>query len=70
MFQALSCLGLSYKFNWPLNLIFTEMAISKYNAVFDYMLSLQRVTWHLERVWIALKFKSSVIKGHEYTQVL
>ncbi|XP_014278283.1 gamma-tubulin complex component 6 isoform X2 [Halyomorpha halys] len=67
--QVLSCLGLSYKFTWPLNLIFTDIAMSKYNDVFEYMLSIQRVSWHLDQVWLLLKFRSSQMKGTEYTQI-
>lgn len=43
--KVLDCLSLSYKVDWPLNIILPADTIKKYDEVFKYLLQLHRVSW-------------------------
>lgn len=46
--NVLSDLHLSYKVEWPLNLLLSAEAIEHYNKVFQHLLKLRRITWQLD----------------------
>lgn len=46
--KVLSELHLSYKVDWPLNLLLSVEAIEHYNKVFQHLLALRRITWILD----------------------
>lgn len=47
--NVLAELHLSYKMDWPLNLVISEDAVKQYDIVFQYLLKLRRITWLLEQ---------------------
>lgn len=47
--NVLSELHLSYKVDWPLNLLLSPEAIEHYGRVFQHLLKLRRITWSLEQ---------------------
>uniref|UniRef100_S4R8P1 Gamma-tubulin complex component 6 n=1 Tax=Petromyzon marinus TaxID=7757 RepID=S4R8P1_PETMA len=53
--DALNCLQLGYKVDWPLNIVITDSCLTKYNKVFSVMLQLERMVWTLKDVWFHLK---------------
>ncbi|XP_021563248.1 LOW QUALITY PROTEIN: gamma-tubulin complex component 6 [Carlito syrichta] len=53
--DALSCLELRYKVDWPLNVVITDSCLSKYNGIFSFLLQLKLVTWTLKDVCFHLK---------------
>ncbi|ESP05683.1 hypothetical protein LOTGIDRAFT_208649 [Lottia gigantea] len=59
--DTLDCLELRYNVEWPINVVLTESCISKYGAVFSFMLQLKRIVWVLKDVWYRLK-RDSLIK--------
>ncbi|XP_063170601.1 gamma-tubulin complex component 4 isoform X3 [Candoia aspera] len=46
-----AALGLSYKVQWPLHILFTPAILEKYNVVFKYLLSVRRVQAELQHCW-------------------
>ncbi|XP_062266212.1 gamma-tubulin complex component 4 [Platichthys flesus] len=44
-------LGLIYKVQWPLHILFTPAVLEKYNVVFRYLLSVRRVQLQLQHCW-------------------
>nr|XP_014340371.1 PREDICTED: gamma-tubulin complex component 4 [Latimeria chalumnae] len=46
-----AALGLSYKVQWPLHILFTPAVLEKYNVVFKYLLSVRRVQAELQHCW-------------------
>lgn len=46
--KVLSDLYLSYKVDWPLNLLLSVEAIEHYNKVFQHLFTLRRITWLLD----------------------
>ncbi|KAG8440579.1 hypothetical protein GDO86_006360 [Hymenochirus boettgeri] len=46
-----AALGLSYKVQWPLHILFTPAVLEKYNVVFKYLLSVRRVQSELQHCW-------------------
>uniref|UniRef100_A0A1A8RFG9 Gamma-tubulin complex component n=1 Tax=Nothobranchius rachovii TaxID=451742 RepID=A0A1A8RFG9_9TELE len=44
-------LGLTYKVQWPLHILFTPAVLEKYNVVFRYLLSVRRVQSQLQHCW-------------------
>uniref|UniRef100_A0A8C5Q1H9 Gamma-tubulin complex component n=1 Tax=Leptobrachium leishanense TaxID=445787 RepID=A0A8C5Q1H9_9ANUR len=46
-----AALGLSYKVQWPLHILFTPAVLEKYNVVFKYLLSVRRVQCELQHCW-------------------
>uniref|UniRef100_A0A4X2JYV0 Gamma-tubulin complex component 6 n=1 Tax=Vombatus ursinus TaxID=29139 RepID=A0A4X2JYV0_VOMUR len=53
--DALSCLELRYKVDWPLNIVITESCLNKYNKVFSFLLQLKHMMWTLKDVCFHLK---------------
>uniref|UniRef100_UPI00398E9E39 gamma-tubulin complex component 6 n=1 Tax=Pristiophorus japonicus TaxID=55135 RepID=UPI00398E9E39 len=53
--DALNCLELRYKVNWPLNIVITESCMNKYNKIFSFLLQLKHMVWTLKDVWFHLK---------------
>ncbi|XP_068959046.1 gamma-tubulin complex component 6 isoform X2 [Petaurus breviceps papuanus] len=58
--DALSCLELRYKVDWPLNIVITESCLSKYNKIFSFLLQLKHMMWTLKDVCFHLKRTASV----------
>lgn len=50
--NLLKCFSLTYKVNWPLNILLPIDAIEKYNEIFHFLMKLQRITWILKRVFM------------------
>ncbi|XP_063305026.1 gamma-tubulin complex component 4 isoform X1 [Pelobates fuscus] len=46
-----AALGLSYKVQWPLHILFTPAVLEKYNVVFKYLVSVRRVQSELQHCW-------------------
>ncbi|KAJ8913230.1 hypothetical protein NQ315_016173 [Exocentrus adspersus] len=53
--DVLDCLSLTYKVNWPLNILLPLDAVGKYDEVFKYLLKLNRVSWVLKKIFLELK---------------
>ncbi|XP_069483954.1 gamma-tubulin complex component 6 [Ambystoma mexicanum] len=53
--DALSCLELRYKVDWPLNIVITESCMNKYNKLFAFLLQLKHMVWTLRDVYFHLK---------------
>ncbi|XP_038605873.1 gamma-tubulin complex component 4 [Tachyglossus aculeatus] len=58
-----AALGLSYKVQWPLHILFTPAVLEKYNVVFRYLLSVRRVQAELQRCW-ALQMQRKHLKSN------
>lgn len=48
--DVLECLSLSYRINWPLNILLPCDTIEKYDIVFKYLLKLHYMSWILQKV--------------------
>lgn len=48
-------LTMSYKLDWPLNLILNPETMEQYKAIFNYLLKLKRISWILEECFQMLK---------------
>ncbi|XP_066489443.1 gamma-tubulin complex component 6 [Tiliqua scincoides] len=59
--NALNCLELRYKVDWPLNIVITENCINKYNKIFSFLLQLKHMVWTLKDVWFHLK-RTALVK--------
>ncbi|KAH0620165.1 hypothetical protein JD844_014798 [Phrynosoma platyrhinos] len=57
-----AALGLSYKVQWPLHILFTPAVLEKYNVVFKYLLSVRRVQAELQYCW-ALQMRSKRLES-------
>ncbi|OCT89071.1 tubulin gamma complex associated protein 6 L homeolog isoform X2 [Xenopus laevis] len=53
--DALSCLELKYKVDWPLNIVITDTCMNKYSRIFSFLLQLKHMVWTLRDVWFHLK---------------
>lgn len=53
--MVLSMLTMSYKIEWPLNLILNPETMEQYQAIFNYLLKLKRISWVLEECFQILK---------------
>ncbi|KAJ8374067.1 hypothetical protein SKAU_G00046470 [Synaphobranchus kaupii] len=60
--DALNCLELRYKVDWPLNIIITDTCMNKYNRLFSFLLQLKHMVWTLRDVWFHLK-RAALVKG-------
>ncbi|XP_061594576.1 gamma-tubulin complex component 4 [Cololabis saira] len=56
-----AALGLTYKVQWPLHILFTPAVLEKYNVVFRYLLSVRRVQSQLQHCW-ALQMQRKHLK--------
>ncbi|XP_053108080.1 gamma-tubulin complex component 6 isoform X2 [Hemicordylus capensis] len=59
--DALNCLELWYKVDWPLNIVITENCMNKYNKIFSFLLQLKHMVWTLKDVWFHLK-RTALVK--------
>ncbi|KAJ8412992.1 hypothetical protein AAFF_G00105740 [Aldrovandia affinis] len=59
-----AALGLAYKVQWPLHILFTPAVLEKYNVVFRYLLSVRRVQSELQRCW-ALQMQRKHLKSNQ-----
>ncbi|XP_054845343.1 gamma-tubulin complex component 6 [Eublepharis macularius] len=59
--DALNCLELRYKVDWPLNIVITENCMNKYNKIFSFLLQLKHMVWTLKDVWFHLK-RTALVK--------
>lgn len=50
--DVLDCLSLTYKVNWPLNILLPTDTVAKYDEVFKYLLKLNRVSWALKKIFL------------------
>ncbi|XP_054627810.1 gamma-tubulin complex component 4 [Dunckerocampus dactyliophorus] len=57
-----AALGLIYKVQWPLHILFTPAVLEKYNVVFRYLLSVRRVQSQLQHCW-ALQMQRKHLKS-------
>ncbi|XP_077976999.1 gamma-tubulin complex component 6-like [Glandiceps talaboti] len=53
--DALDCLELRYKVDWPVNIVITESSMMKYNKIFTFILQIKRASWVLRDVYFHLK---------------
>ncbi|XP_073508207.1 gamma-tubulin complex component 6 isoform X2 [Phyllobates terribilis] len=66
--DALSCLELRYKVDWPLNIVITDNCINKYNKIFSFLLQLKHMVWTLRDVWFHLKRTALVNQASNSSQ--
>ncbi|XP_070785515.1 gamma-tubulin complex component 4 [Enoplosus armatus] len=59
-----AALGLTYKVQWPLHILFTPAVLEKYNVVFRYLLSVRRVQSQLQHCW-ALQMQRKHLKSSQ-----
>lgn len=59
-----AALGLAYKVQWPLHILFTPAVLEKYNVVFRYLLSVRRVQSELQHCW-ALQMQRKHLKSNK-----
>uniref|UniRef100_A0A3B4A9G3 Gamma-tubulin complex component n=1 Tax=Periophthalmus magnuspinnatus TaxID=409849 RepID=A0A3B4A9G3_9GOBI len=59
-----AALGLSYRVQWPLHILFTPAVLEKYNVVFRYLLSVRRVQSQLQHLW-ALQMQRKHLKSSQ-----
>ncbi|XP_050328524.1 gamma-tubulin complex component 6 [Bactrocera neohumeralis] len=52
---VLNVLSLSYRIEWPLNLILNPETLEQYGNIFKYLLKVRRISWVLERAYQILK---------------
>lgn len=52
---VLHVLSLSYRIEWPLNLILNPETLEQYGNIFKYLLKVRRISWVLERAYQILK---------------
>lgn len=53
--SVLNMITMSYKLDWPLNLILNPETMEQYKAIFNYLLKLKRISWVLEECYQILK---------------
>ncbi|KAK1160807.1 gamma-tubulin complex component 4 [Acipenser oxyrinchus oxyrinchus] len=58
-----AALGLAYKVQWPLHILFTPAVLEKYNVMFRYLLSVRRVQSELQHCW-ALQMQRKHLKSN------
>lgn len=50
--DVLDCLSLTYKIEWPLNILLPVNTIGKYDEVFKFLLKLSRMSWVLKKIFL------------------
>lgn len=58
--DALSFLELSYKVDWPSNIVITSSSIDKYNKIFQLLLQIKRASWALKTAFHHLRQSQSL----------
>ncbi|XP_050309188.1 gamma-tubulin complex component 6 isoform X2 [Anthonomus grandis grandis] len=53
--DVLSCISLTYKVQWPLNVLLPSDAFAKYDQVFKFLLTINRISWVLKKIFLELK---------------
>ena len=66
--NSLDCLELTYKVDWPLNIVITDKCLAKYGHVFTLMLQLKRTVWTLKDIWHQLKRDAMMSKASSGVQ--
>ncbi|XP_055374674.1 uncharacterized protein LOC129607613 isoform X2 [Condylostylus longicornis] len=59
--SVLSNLCLSYKIDWPLNLILSPETLDKYGDIFKYLFKVRRISWVLEQSYRIMKESAKLI---------
>lgn len=59
--NVLDCLSLTYKVEWPLNILLPTSTIEKYDEVFKYLLKLNRMAWVLKKIFLV-----SIFQNHSF----
>ncbi|KAM7350764.1 gamma-tubulin complex component 6 [Cochliomyia hominivorax] len=72
--DVLNTLSLSYRINWPLNLILNPETLEQYANIFKYLIRVRRISWILERAYQILKeavkqYGSQILKSPQYRHV-
>ncbi|KAH8402528.1 hypothetical protein KR222_002404, partial [Zaprionus bogoriensis] len=57
-FGMLQNLHLKYIYKWPLNLLFSPLTIERYNHVFRFLLTIRKLQYDLQLVWIRHKWNA------------
>ena len=54
--EALDFLGFSFATDWPLEIIFDNLTIEKYNSIFSFLLRIRRCTYLIQKrdYWIKM----------------
>ncbi|XP_061385996.1 uncharacterized protein LOC133320902 [Musca vetustissima] len=72
--DVLNNLSLSYRINWPLNLILNPETLEQYANIFKYLVRVRRISWILERSYQILKENvkqhgKSILRSPQYRHV-
>ncbi|XP_037880260.1 uncharacterized protein LOC119631811 [Glossina fuscipes] len=72
--NVLNNLSLSYRVDWPLNLILNPETIEQYAKIFKYLIRVRRISWILERAYQILqqtvkKHGNCILKAPQYRHV-
>ncbi|XP_065363723.1 gamma-tubulin complex component 6 isoform X2 [Calliphora vicina] len=72
--DVLNNLSLSYRINWPLNLVLNPETLEQYANIFKYLIRVRRISWILERAYQILKeavkqHGSAILKSPQYRHV-
>ena len=49
--EALAALRLSYRAEWPANIVLTPEAVKMYGELFRFLLQLKKAVWGLDQGW-------------------
>ncbi|XP_054728198.1 gamma-tubulin complex component 6 isoform X2 [Anastrepha obliqua] len=71
---VLNVLSLSYRIEWPLNLILNPETLEQYGNIFKYLIKVRRISWVLERAFQILKeavkkHGKGILKSPQYRHV-
>ncbi|XP_036338926.1 LOW QUALITY PROTEIN: gamma-tubulin complex component 6 [Rhagoletis pomonella] len=71
---VLNVLSLSYRIEWPLNLILSPETLEQYGNIFKYLIKVRRISWVLERAYQLLKeavkkHGKQILKSPQYRHV-
>ncbi|KAF6215818.1 hypothetical protein GE061_000153 [Apolygus lucorum] len=67
--EIFSFLNLDYACSWPLNLILTDTAIQKYNAIWKFLNTIDVTLYYLQEVFNFLRVRREDLRGDHYTQI-
>ncbi|KAL3274680.1 hypothetical protein HHI36_016059 [Cryptolaemus montrouzieri] len=63
--DVLNCLSLTYRIDWPLNILLPSDAIGKYNEVFRFLLKINRMHWILKKLFSKLRMLAKEVGSKE-----
>ncbi|XP_067636054.1 gamma-tubulin complex component 6-like [Eurosta solidaginis] len=71
---VLNVLSLSYRIEWPLNLILNPETLEQYGNIFKYLIKVRRISWVLERAYQILKeavkkLGKAILKSPQYRHI-